>query len=382
MPDHLRIFFVTNNYTPYSGGVVSSIQAFATEIKNKGHDVFIITLDFLGATHNDPDYVFRVPCPLKFLYKNNHMAYPFRPYHHIRKLVHKLKPHIIHSHHPFLLGNTAVNIAEAYAIPVVFTHHSLYERWTHMVPLPAAMTAPCIKACVKRYCGKVSGIIAPSGMVKSSLMQQGVTRPIEVIPSGLQDQFAPAGMYKEKKSFAHRTCELLSVSRFSPEKNIPFLLDLIAELSKKNRDYRLTLVGYGPLWNDMQHYAYDKLKLSSDNVRFIHRPVKESLIKLYQDADLFIFSSQSDTQGLVLAEAMAGGTPILALDGAGQRDIIEQGKNGFISYDMDSMIDCIEHIVSNEKKLHTLSSHAWQTAKRYKIENVTDHLIEFYNQFV
>lgn len=383
MSNHLRVLFATNNYTPYSGGVVSSIQASTNELQNQGHEVFIATLDFLGhGHHDDPDYVFRLPCPIKFLYKNNYMALPIRACHNMKKLVQHLRPHIIHSHHPFLLGKAALKIANDYSIPIVFTHHSLYERWSHVIPLPAGVSCPLIRSYVRKYCNQVSGIIAPSGMVKESLVERGVNKPIAVIPSGLQKLFSPLCRFVEKKISINQPLELISVTRFSPEKNIPFLLELIAELLKKDINCRLSLVGYGTLWHQMKEYAYKELGLSSKYVSFIYRPEKERLAKLYRNADIFIFSSQLDTQGIVLAEAMAGGTPVLALDGAGQRDIIEQGKNGFILNSMPAIIDCIEKLCNDVTMLKKLSYNSWQTAKRYKIDNVSIHLVEFYKQFI
>jgi len=383
MSRRLKIIFVTNNYTPYSGGVVSSIQAFVIELQRNGHEVFVITLDFLGGNHTDPEYIFRLPCPIKFLYKKNHMAIPVRSRHNMKELIDKINPDIIHSHHPFLLGKTAMKIAEKNLIPLVFTHHSLYEHWYHVVPAPAYITCPLIRSYVKKYCNQVAGIIAPSSMVKEYLIECGVDRSIEVLPSGLQRIFEPALKFKEKIKCENSPIQLLSVGRFSPEKNIPFLLDLMVELSKKEkRKYVLTLVGFGPLWKKMQEYAYTKLDLSPKIVRFIHKPAKEKLVSLYHDADLFIFSSQSDTQGLVLAEAMAGATPVIALDGAGQRDIIECGKNGYIVEDMPGMIKCIKGISSCSGQLKNLSYNAWKTSRRYKITNVTNGLVEFYNRFV
>ena len=177
MSHRLRILFVTNNYTPYSGGVVSSINAFTDELRCKGHVVTIATLDFLGEKHNDPDYVFRIPCPIKFMHQGNHMALPVRSHHYMKGLIREIKPDIIHSHHPFLLGKTALNIAHDLSIPIVFTHHSLYDRWGHTVPLPSAVTTPFIKSYVKKYCTMVNGIIAPSNAVKEGLLQQNIKIP-------------------------------------------------------------------------------------------------------------------------------------------------------------------------------------------------------------
>src|SRR6266404_2396469 len=128
----MRIFFVTNNYTPYSGGVIHAITATTDALRAQGHEVFIITLDFLGKPDKpqaDPDYVIRIACPIKFMYKTNYMAIPWRPTHAIKQLIQQYKPDIIHVHHPFLLGVSALHAAQTYNIPCIFTYHTMYEDY-------------------------------------------------------------------------------------------------------------------------------------------------------------------------------------------------------------------------------------------------------------
>src|SRR5579872_5996916 len=170
----LRIAMVTNNYTPYSGGVVNSINSHVQALQDLGHEILIITLDFLGSQHRDPPYVKRVPCPIKFIYKNNHMAVPWRADHHVLELLQEFKPSIIHSHHPALLGMSACHVARLLSIPVVFTYHTLYEDYAHYAPLPERMTRPVIKKVVHDYCCSVDGIIAPSEPIRQMLEDQNI----------------------------------------------------------------------------------------------------------------------------------------------------------------------------------------------------------------
>src|SRR5579871_3112801 len=151
----LRVAFVTNNYTPYSGGVVSSITSFAQELRNSGHEVMIITLDF-GVNCNDDPMVQRIPCPLTFTYKKNYMAIPLRARHHLQKLLGAFNPDIIHSQHPFLLGSTLRAVAKIVRCPVVFTYHTVYEDYAHYVPLPQRVTRWAIIQLVKAYCKSVN----------------------------------------------------------------------------------------------------------------------------------------------------------------------------------------------------------------------------------
>src|SRR5258708_16127969 len=235
----MRIFLVTNNYTPYSGGIISSIDAISNALRMQGYKVFIITLDFLGKPAADPEYVIRIPCPIRFMYKKNYMEIPWRPTHAIKKLILQYKPDIIHVQHPFLLGVSALHAARSYNIPCVFTYHTMYEDYAHYVPLLKNCAKPFIRALVKRFCDAVDIIIVPSSAIKKYLCAQNIKTPITIIPSPLRSLFLNNNPPKTITSIT-KPFELLLVSRFVPEKNIPFVFDVFKQLPD---NYTLKLVG-------------------------------------------------------------------------------------------------------------------------------------------
>ena len=372
----MRIVFITNNYTPYSGGVVSSINATVDALHKAGHEVFIITLDFLGKAHNDPPHVLRIPSLVKFTYKKNHLAIPWRPYHHMIRIIQNLQPDIMHTHHPFYLGTTALKIAQELSIPIVLTYHSIYEGYVHYVPLPKWITRALVTKKVLNFCHAMHGIIAPSTCMQQYLQSHGVQTPTVVIPSGLQELFVNTSK-KLKKEQNTNVFQLLYVGRFTQEKNIPFILDVMHML-RTHRKFNLTLVGYGVEYDNLRTYAYHTLKLSESFVQFIHQPTKQELLKHYQSADLFLFPSFLDTQGLVLAEAMACGAPVVAVHGPGQQDIVRNGYNGFL---VESKQDMTQKMldISSDKQLHrTLQCGAIETSKNYNPQVVAESLISFY----
>ncbi len=365
------IAFVTNNYTPYSGGVVSSINATVNQLQKRGHDVFIITLDFLGTKHDDPEYVIRVPSLFRCMYRKNHMAFPWRGKYYLETILQKINPTVIHVHHPFLLGYMAVQYAKKRGIKTVFTYHTIYEAYVHYVPLPAWLVRPIVKKLVLRCCKKVDQIIVPSSGIKNYLADHGITHTT-VIPSGLQESFLKRPFIKKK---VQKPYQLLYVGRFVEEKNIPYLLDVIAQLPKA---YTLALVGYGSYTDSLQEYAYKTCGLSEDRVRFIIKPDKQVLLEMYAQSHLFLFTSQSDTQGLVLAEAMAHSTPAVALDGIGQRDIIKNGVNGFIVDDRHDMREKIIMSLEDDELYYHLQYNAWRTAQQYDPEKIVERVLGLY----
>ena len=187
----LRIVLVTNNYTPYSGGVVSSIDALTTQLMACGHEVFIITLDFLGNHHDDPPHVIRVPSLFRFRYRGNHMAVPWMPTRHLLRILKTLRPTVVHMQHPFFLCVYALKVARMLSIPCVFTYHTIYEQYAHYIPFYQPIVRAIVRKNVLSFCRRVDHIIAPSRAIRDYLLQKKITTPITIIPSGLLYLFLP-----------------------------------------------------------------------------------------------------------------------------------------------------------------------------------------------
>ncbi|MFC1841651.1 glycosyltransferase [Candidatus Dependentiae bacterium] len=389
----LNIAIVTNNYTPYSGGVVSSIDSLVKQLHSLGHKAFIITLDFLGEQHHDPYYVIRIPSKFRFMYKENHMAIPIHMTNKLEKIITLLNPDIIHMQHPFYICKSALNIAKKRNIPTVFTYHTIYEQYLHYVPTPQFLSRPIVKKIALSFCKKVNGIIAPSNYIHNYLINHNITTNIATIPSGVLPVFIKNQLWKKDTD----VFRLLTVSRFVKEKNITFLLKLFKKLyvqnqssasemqsiqAKRKNRFIFTLGGYGYEYENLKKYAYKKLKLSPEMVRFEHMPRKKDIADLYCKSDLFLFSSTSDTQGLVLAEAMGCGCPVLALDGPGQRDIIQNGHNGFLCESETDMINKILLIENDRTLQEKLQQGALATSKQYHPTTMVHKIVKIYRELL
>lgn len=369
----MRIIMVTNNYTPYSGGVVSSLNALVPHLQALGHELLVVSLDFNGCHTDDPYYVKRVKTFVKFFYKKNYMALPWRAQKQLEQLIRQFNPDVIHVHHPFLLGAAALKVAQKLGKKIVFTYHTLYNAYAHYVPIvPIGFTQKCISNLVTSFCHKVDGIIVPTEGVQSLLPKAAKDRSI-VIPSPVQEAFVmPRFIPKQTKN----VFELLTVGRMVPEKNVPWLLDMFAKLDHDR--FRFILIGYGSDYDQTRSYAYDILRFSSKVVHFVHKPAKEHLIHAYQKADLFVFSSQTDTQALVLAEGMSFGNPVVALNGIGQESIIQNGKNGYLVNSADEMVFHI-NMIANDSKLHAyLQENAFRTSNFYHPNAISQQIINYY----
>lgn len=366
---------ITNNYKPYSGGIVTALDSYSDELRAQGHKVIIITLDFLGEKQHAQKDVIRLWCPIRFKYHNNHMAIPWMPTKKIYQLARTLKPDIIHVFHPFLLGASGLKVGKKLSIPTVFTYMTLYDRYVHYIPLPEFITRPITNSIVDDFCEKVDVLIAPSQSAQQHLIKQGVKHksyvlPLSILPIYLKDNFEPKIINKSRFT-------LLFVSRFTSEKNIFFLLDVFNMLDQHK--YQFVLIGFGEQEEALKQYAYQTLGLSEEAVIFIIKPPKEEICAWYDKADIFVFSSLSDTQGLVLAESMARGTPVVALKAPGVVDIIKQGINGFMVENKTEMKNTIEKISRDSNLFEDLQKNAWITGNQYSAANCTAKLLKIYD---
>ncbi len=356
---------VTNNYTPCAGGIVSSIKALTKGLRELGYTVVIVTLDLTPQKNLIEQNVILSYCPLRFHYYNNIMAIPWRPYAQLLKIIKQLNPDVIHAHHPFLLGPLAAKIAKEHNIPLLFTYHTQYEAYAHYLACPTRITKPIITSLVKKFCNKTSAIIAPSKSIKDLLEKGDIKKPIHILPSCIEELFFAQNHHDltTKESF-----HIITVSRFAQEKNITFLLDVFAQLPK-NR-FIFTLIGYGPQKEYLMHYAYTTLALDQRQVRFVEKPPKAFIKEHYDQADVFIFASTTETQGIVLAEAMACSTPVIALDGPGTRDIITSGYNGSIVYNQKEMVNAIMLLEQNPVLLEKYKNNAATHAQQYRASHI------------
>ena len=365
----LKIAFITNNYKPYSGGVVSSIESFSQELIRLGHQVYIITLDFKNTKETDHEYVIRLKCPIKFLHKNRPVSIPITPAKSILSLLKELKIDIAHSHHPFLLGKSALKAAKKLKIPIIFTNHTQYKEYAHNIPMPTTITKPLAEHIALKYCQSVDHIIAPSNSTLKYLQSHNIETNISVVPSGINRLF-----FHQKEQYNIDKIRLLSVSRFTKEKNIPFLIELFAKLDQNK--FSLTLVGYGPELDNLKDLT-GKLKVSP-NIEFIVAPTKELLSKTYRTSDIFIFASRSETQGIVLAEAMASSVPVVSLTGPGQDDIVVNGINGYLVDHESDMLETLNYLETNRDVLQNLGLNAYKTSLNFDPTSLTIKLVEIY----
>jgi 1,2-diacylglycerol 3-alpha-glucosyltransferase len=325
----MNILMVTNTYRPIVGGLERSIEVFSQEYRKRGHRVKIIAPTFENMPPREKDVV-RVPAIHHFRKSDFSIELPIPSI--AEKSLNGFYPDIVHSHHPFFLGDTAFRIAVELKSPLIFTHHCLYEKNTHYAP---AGDSPAMKKFVVElatgYANLCEHVFAPSESLAHLLKERGVHTPMDVVPTGIYIKELAGGdgeAVRGKCSIAPGSFVVGSVSRLVPEKNVLFLTRAVSDFLRTEKSAYFVVAGKGQNENEMRDY-FEKQGVA-ERVRFLGLLNRDELADFYAAMDVFAFASTTETQGLVIIEAFAARVPVVAIDSWGVRDVVKDGVNGIL----------------------------------------------------
>lgn len=322
----MKILMFTNTYTPHVGGVARSVSELAAGLRRAGDEVLVVAPEF-GDTAIEEPGVRRIPAVQNFAGSDFSVPLPLSPG--LAEATEAFDPDIIHSHHPFLLGDTALRTASLLDVPVVFTHHTRYELYGHYVAQDSELLKRLALSLSLGYCDLCDGVIAPSRSIADFLADHGVRTPVTVVPTGVDVScFAGGERVRGRSALSIPEDVFLAghVGRLAPEKNLDFLAEAFLLFLRQNPAAHVLIVGDGPSRTTMQQ-ALEREGMGT-RAHFAGVLKAGALADAYAAMDVFAFSSFSETQGLVLVEAMTAGTPVVALDAPGARDVVTDLFNG------------------------------------------------------
>jgi len=317
----VNIGMMSDTYIPQINGVATSVHLFKKYLEEMGDNVYV----FAPVVPSDEDKVFKVS-GLKFPFEPQHrFAIPLSQK--ILKLSSKLDLDVVHSHAPFSMGFQAIRLSEKIGIPHVHTYHTLLTEYRHYLPMPLRPTEKAVKEFSMWFCNMTDAVIAPTEKIKAELIDYGVKVPIYTLPTGIDVKNFQRGLkysIREKHSIPQNDKIVLFVGRVSKEKNILFLINAFFELHKRIDNTTLVIVGDGPEKQEIIH------KVSHLGIRnkviFTGYIARDDIIEYYRQSDLFAFASVTETQGLVVLEALAAGLPVVAVAKEGIADVLIEGK--------------------------------------------------------
>lgn len=381
--DKLRIGIFTSCYHPVLNGVVTSIDTFRKELVAQGHKVYIFAPGNIAHQGIDPNGVKRYRCinwP-----KDYPIALPIIPNIEAKK-IHNLRLDIIHCQHIYGFSSSGLKISRILGLPVVLTYHTLITEYAHYVPvIPGSIVKTEIIKRSVDFCNKCDQVVTPSTAMKKVLRSYGVKTAIEVIPTGvdlakLEKHYNPT-ILKARWDIPESQKILLYVSRIAKEKNLDFLFEAIKTLAQKRKDFHLLMVGGGPELETYRRYV--KKNDLSAIVTFAGMQEKEKANQFFGASDIFVFPSVSETQGIVITEAMAAGIPAVAINEMGPKDLIKDGIDGFLTpLNVEAFCDKIEKLLDSETLRKKMGQKAKIDAKKFSARNSALKMEELYERTI
>jgi glycosyltransferase involved in cell wall biosynthesis len=325
----VRVAFFTNNYLPFCGGVTISVETLRQGLAARGHEVWIFAPRLPGPRPEIPHLV-RYPSIPALTYPEFALAMPYARG--IATRVRTLAVDVFHAHHPFLLGPAARRLARRLRRPLVFTYHTRYEKYAHYVPLRRALVEAAAIRLSTRFAARADAVIAPSAVIRDELLARGVQTPIAVVPTGVDlECFSPgeAAAARAALDLDPREPLILYVGRLDREKSMDRILLAFERIASTLPRARLLLVGQGTQAEALRGLA--RRLAVGDRVQFAGVRPHHALVSYYRAADVFVFASETETQGLVLAEAAACALPAVAVGAPGCAEVVHDGETGILT---------------------------------------------------
>jgi len=379
----MKIGFVTGAYLPAPGGVTTSVVNFSNQLKKLGQEVFVFCPDYPEEETEDDENIFRIPSYYSPLLKDFRLTDPFQAARVFRREFSDLD--IVHIHLPTIMSPTARWVAGFFDVPVFLTYHTNLELYIrHYVPgVPDNVARALTRFYASRETKNAEKVFVPSPDMKSLLESYEIDPPLEVLPTGIdlgiyEQEAEGARLLREQFGIKEDEKILLYVGRVGSEKNVGFLLDAFKEISGKYSPVHLVIVGGG---RGLGKVLSRVSKMNASRMIHFTGYVEEEeiLAQYYREADLFLFASLTETQGLVIAEALAASTPVVAVDAPGVRDVIKDDRGGYlVPENVETFSEKVLELLNDPDLLGQKSEEAKVVARKFSAETMTRKLFESY----
>ncbi|HVE81190.1 MAG TPA: glycosyltransferase [Myxococcales bacterium] len=388
----MKIAIATDNYWPRVSGMAVSIDTFRQALEAQGHQVLI-----LAPLYKDMD-----PWLDEKAGRRNVARFPGRTFwvsredvlvsashkRAVYRLLDQFRPDVVHVQTEFTLGWLSWRWAKANGTPLVFTAHTFWQDYlsNYATFLPRVCSYWLAKA-VSRYIGRnADAFVAPTRRMRDVLLNYGVDVPISVIPTGFQEStFSGVNHEAEKQnSFLFEQYPqlkgkrvLLTVARLGKEKNHDFLVDVMGQLKDRDPNAMWLVVGDGPYRGELE--AKLKARGLADRAVLTGYMAREKVKHAFALADVFMFASKTETQGLVTVEAMSLGRPVVAIGEMGTRDVMNGDNGGFMMREEAGPFADRVHQLLNDSSLHaSKSAEAIRYSRRWTSSALAEKLAGVY----
>ena len=378
----MKIGVFTDSFRPYTSGVVRSIELFTREFNTRGHEVFVFGPDYPLLHYPKEDKVFRfasIPAPTM-----PDFALPIPISVQLGPTMRRIGLDIVHVHSPFLLGRLGARAARRYNLPLVFTFHTLYDQYVHYFPVAQQTSRRLVQIIGRDFCNRCDLVVTPSRFVQNYLRRIGVRARIDTIPTGVDlEEFRDLDPGWLQKNYHISPAErvLLFVGRLGKEKNVAFLFKAFQMVQAVIPDLRLVLVGKGPLESYLRRFA-QQLGIQ-DKVIYTGVLPRQKIVHCYASADLFVFPSVTETQGLVIGEAKATGLPVVAIRAFGAAEMVQHGEDGLLTdLSLTAFTESIIELLQNHTLHRAMRRKAFENAETLSSSYCAKKMLDAYEALI
>jgi glycosyltransferase involved in cell wall biosynthesis len=380
----LCVLTLTDVYFPRINGVSTSIETFRSDLASENIKISLIAPDYRDS--GTGDHVWRVPSrSLPFDPEDRLMRW--RDLRRISRQAARNGVDLIHIQTPFAAHYAGTRLARELEVPVIATYHTHFEEYIqHYLPLlPKHWLKAIARRVARHQCDQLDAVVVPSPAMRDTLVEYGVASPLHVLPTGIPTgQFAAGdgARFRARHAIPADRPVALFVGRIAHEKNIGFLLQAMTYALWQRPDLLLVIAGEGPAMEALQRQVAD-LRIDH-HVHFVgYLDRKQELPDCYTAASVFVFASRTETQGLVLLEAMAAGLPVFAVSHLGTTSIVAPQRCAVVApEDPEGFGKGLAALVSNDSELTRLAREGRQFAKEWSAPERARELAALYRSLV
>jgi len=377
----MNIGFFSDTYLPQRNGVAVALTLYRKVLEKAGHRVYLFVPKLQSGQRRNERGVFECPSFGYSLEKGQRIAVPVFP---LINTIKALKLDVIHVHSPFSMSFYAKVVAKQLGIPAICTHHTNFEYYLHYVPPLIRPSVEQTRKLMTYWTYLFDKVVAPTEKIRELLKEWGVPeKKLKTIPTGIDMASFEKELkwdIREEYGIDDDQKILLFAGRIGQEKNIDFLIRTFKKLLGKRNDLYFVIIGEGEEKENLEKLT-EELDLTN-RIIFTGGKDREYVIDAYKAADIFWFASFTETQGLVILESMAAGTPVVALGRLGVYELLKNGNAGGIMLDElneEAFMTAVVGLLKDPEEYERLS-HLGKTfvKKHYSLKHTIDEMVKLY----
>lgn len=381
----MHVLMLSDVYFPRVNGVSTSIQTFASSFQELGHSVTLIAPAYPNAYESELE-VIRIPS-LRLPFDPEDRLMSLRA---IKRLIPALRRRsfdLIHIQTPFVAHYAGRYVARQLGLKAVVSYHTYFEAYfeKYLPRVPKSWLRGAARRYSRQQCNEVDGVVSPSTQMLERLQAYGVTTEAAVIPTGLplaQFEPPPENRFRERHGIPEEAVVLLYVGRVAFEKNIEFLMSMFGRVRAEVEKAMLVIAGEGPALAHLKRHAR-RMECAAD-IRFIgYLERSTALIECYCASDLFVFASETETQGLVLLEAMACGLPVVSTASMGTKDVLRDGQGCLIApLETEGFVERVLSLLQDGGRARAIAARGRDYIRHWSTEAKAREMLGFYGRII